>query len=91
MERISLIMALISLGQPTIIFDPTGTQYETTSILTNCDFSAVIADEKIYQRLMLSNYEVPYLQVVKHRKTTGVFGNLLSGKNKSEDKPAGLF
>ena len=86
MERISLIMALISLGQPTIIFDPTGTQYETNRILTNCDFCAVIAEEKIYKRLMLSNYKVPYLKVVKHRKTTGVFGNLLSGKNNSEDK-----
>ena len=60
MERISLIMALISLGQPTIIFDPTGTQYETNRILTNCDFCAVIAEEKIYKGLMLSNYKVPY-------------------------------
>lgn len=86
MERISLIMALISLGQPTIIFDPTGTQYETTRILTNCNFCAVIADEKSYQKLMLSDYKVPHLKVVKHKKTTGVFGNLLSGKNNSEDK-----
>ena len=86
LERISLIMALISLGQPTIIFDPDGTQYETNHILTNCNFCAVIAEEQIYKRLTLSNYKVPYLKVIKYRKTTGVFGNLLSKKNNIEDK-----
>lgn len=80
-ERMSLIVALISIGQPTVIFDPNGTQYETDIILSECDFCAVIAEEQVYQRLSLHNYQLPYLKVVKENKNSGVFGRLLGKKS----------
>ena len=35
-------VALISIGQPTVIFDPNGTQYETDIILSECDFCLLL-------------------------------------------------
>ena len=83
-ERASLLMALISSGRLAIILDPTGTQYERNQILTDCYFCAVIAEEVIYQQLNLSSYEVPYLKIIKPKKTTGVFGRLLGKKANKE-------
>ncbi len=84
LERISLINALISIGQPVIIFDPTGTQYETSRILIDCQFCAVIAEEYISEKLKLLDYKKPYLKVIKPKKTAGVFGRLLGGKTINE-------
>lgn len=86
MERMSLINALISIGQPIIIFDPAGTQYETSRILSDCQFYAVIAEEHIFERLKLFDYEQPYLKVIKPKKTAGVFGRLLADKSVRESE-----
>ena len=80
LERISLIVALISIGLPSIIFDSAGTKYEAERILNNCNFCAVIGEEKIYQKLSLSDYAIPYLEVTKQRKKAGVFGRVLKEK-----------
>ena len=90
-ERMSLIVALISIGQPTVIFDPNGTQYETDIILSECDFCAVIAEEQVYQKLSLHNYQLPYLKVVRENKNSGVFGRLLGKSRTQSAKLAGLI
>lgn len=79
-ERMSLITALLSIGQPTIIFDPAGTQYEIENILSGCEFRAVIAEGSIYEQLDLRDYELPYLKVSKARANAGVFGRFLGKK-----------
>ena len=65
LERVSLLVALISLGQPIIIFDPDATEYETNQTLMDCNFSAVIADKEIYNKLNLEGNNFPYLEVIK--------------------------
>lgn len=85
-ERMSLITALLSIGQPVIIFDPGGTQYETENILSDCEFSAVIAERSIYERLDFRNYEIPFLRVSKARANAGVFGRLLGKKTANEQE-----
>ena len=45
LERASLLMALISNGRAVTIFDPAGTQYESSQILDECHFYAVIAEQ----------------------------------------------
>ena len=86
LERVSLLVALISLGQPIIIFDPDATEYETNQTLMDCNFSAVIADKEIYNKLNLEGNNFPYLEVIKKNNKAGVFNRLLGSKKIIDDE-----